>query len=129
MNGAGAPGGGLLHSLRRLLATVVELAHLRLELLTTELEQEKLRVFESLLRGAVAILLVNVGLLLFVGWLVLLVAEGYRMAALGVLALIFLGGGVWLARHAREHLRGGGGLLSGTRAELAQDRDALKPGP
>jgi uncharacterized membrane protein YqjE len=128
MSGASVPGEGLLHSLRRLLATVLELTHLRLELLTTELEQEKLRVYEGLLRGAVAVLLINVGLLLFVGWLVLLVGESYRMAALGVLALLFLGGGIWLARHAREHLRGGG-LLSGTRAELAQDRDALKPGP
>ena len=128
MNGAGVPGEGLLHSLRRLLATVLELAHLRLDLLTTELEQEKLRVYDGLLRGAVAVLLINVGLLLFVGWLVLLVGEGYRMAALGVLALLFLGGGIWLARHARNHLRGGR-LLSGTRAELAQDRDALKPGP
>jgi uncharacterized membrane protein YqjE len=129
MSGAGVPGQGLLHSLRRLLATVLELTHLRLELLTTELEQEKLRVYEGLLRGAVAVLLINVGLLLLVGWLVLLVGESYRMAALGVLALLFLGGGIWLARHARDHLRGGGGLLSGTRAELAQDRDALKPGP
>ena len=121
----GAPPSGLLASLRRLLATALEIAQVRLELLAVELEQEKLRIFDGLLWGALALLLLGVGLLLAVALLVLAVAEGHRLAVLAVLCGLFLAGGVALVRLARARLSSPGGVAAGTLGELARDRDAL----
>ena len=120
-------GPGLFASLRQLLATALEMAKVRLELLQTEFEQEKLRVFDGLLWAGLALMLLGVGVLLLCGFIVLLVGEGYRLAAVGVLTLLFLGGGALLMRAARERLRSPGGLMASTLAELERDRAGLVP--
>ena len=51
------PGTGLMQSLRRLASTGLELIQLRLELLASELEQQKLRIFDALAWAAVGLLL------------------------------------------------------------------------
>ena len=51
-----APQGGLLAALRRLLAGGVEMLRVRLELLGTEIEQEKLRLFDAVLWAGLALL-------------------------------------------------------------------------
>lgn len=88
-----ARGAGLLTSIQRLMATAIEMVHVRLELLGTEVEFEKRRLFDGLLFGGVALLLLGMGLILLCGFIVLMFAEGYRLAAVGVMALLFLGGG------------------------------------
>ena len=124
-----APRKGLFASLRRLIDTGLELAQVRLELLVVELEQEKQRVYDALLWAALAMLLLGVGLALLAGFVLLLFWDGYRLPALAVLTLLFLGGGLAVARHARRQLTSRDGMASGTRAELARDRDALRDGP
>ena len=76
---------GLLGSLRRLLAGAVETAQVRLDLLAVELEQEKRRLLEALMLAAGALLLLGVGLVLAVALLLMLLQEGYRLAALALL--------------------------------------------
>jgi len=120
------PPRGLLASLRRLLATGLEIAQVRLELLAVELEQEKLRIFDGLLWAALALLMLGVGLLLAVGLLLLLVWDGHRLAALGVLSVLFLGAGALLARLARSRLSSPQGIAAGSLDELARDRAALE---
>lgn len=110
-----------------MVGTVLEIAQVRLELLGTELEQEKLRIFDSLLLAGVGLMLLTVGTLLLCGFLLLLFAEGYRLAALGVLTLAFLAGGVLLMRAGGQRLRAPDGLLGATLSEIAQDRQALAP--
>ena len=83
---------GLLASLRRLLISGSELAEVRLQLLATELQQEKLRLLESLAWLVVAAMACCVGLLLFSLFVVLLVEPAHRLLALGVLSLAFLVG-------------------------------------
>ena len=51
---------GLLSSLRQLLATVLELAQVRLSLLGTELELEKRHLFSALLWAVLALLVFGV---------------------------------------------------------------------
>ena len=55
-----AAGPGLLASLRRWVATSIEIAQVRIELFAVELEQEKLRVFDGLMWAALALLLLAV---------------------------------------------------------------------
>jgi uncharacterized membrane protein YqjE len=119
---------GLLASLRRLLAGAVETAQVRLDLLAVELEQEKRRLLEAVVLAAAALLLLGVGLVLAVALLLMLLQEGYRLAALALLTLAFLGGAGMLLRLARDRLASPGGIAAASRAELARDRQALAGG-
>ncbi len=122
---AAAP--GLLASLRRLVATSIEIAQVRIELLAAEFEQEKLRVFDSLLWAALALLLLAVGLGLGAGLLLMLFWDGYRLPALALLCGLFLGAGAWVARLARRHLSNpGGSALDASLGELTRDRESLR---
>jgi uncharacterized membrane protein YqjE len=116
---------GLLDSLRRLGATALETVQVRADLLAVELEQEKRRLLGALLLGAMALLLLGVGLVLMVGLLLLLLQEAYRVAALALLTLGFLGAGLALVQRARRQLETPGGMAAGSRGEIARDRQAL----
>lgn len=119
-------GGGLLASLRRLVASGLELAQVRLELLSTEIEQEKLRLFEAFIWAAVGLLLLVVGVVLAIGTLALMLQDAYRLPVLAVLSLALLAAAAWLLRLARGRLRRRG-LFSASVAELSRDRQALGP--
>jgi uncharacterized membrane protein YqjE len=119
------PTGGLFASLRRLLGTVLEIAEVRLSLLSTEVELEKRRLFDALLWAAIGLLMLGTGLLLLCGFVILLFSEAYRLPALGVLALLFLGGGLLLLRQARQGLRSPDGLFGASVAELQRDQNGL----
>ncbi len=120
-----APGSGLFASLRRLLGTLLEIAEVRLALLSTEVELEKRRLFDAMLWAVVAMLVLATGLTLLCTFVILLFSEGYRLAALGLMALLFLGGGLLLLQQARQRLRSPDGMLAGSLAELKRDRDGI----
>ena len=128
------PGGaGFFDSLRRLIDTVVEIAQVRLQLLGTEFEQEKLRLIDALVQAAIGLVMLALSLVLALGFIVLLFWEGYRLPAIGVLTLLFAAGGVWLLRRALDQARGPeGGPFALSLAELRRDRaglDAERPAP
>jgi len=116
---------GLFESLRRLASTVLELANVRLELLVTDLDLEKRRLVDVLMLVLVGALLLGMGLILFVGFVLMLFWDQYRLPALGVLTLCFSAGGAWLFHAARRKLRSGPALFAATSAELKRDRAAL----
>jgi uncharacterized membrane protein YqjE len=118
---------GLFESLRQLLHTALELAQVRLELLVTDLQLEKLRLVEVALRALLGLLLLGLGLLLLIGFLLMLLWDGYRLPALGVLTLLCIGGGLLLLHAAKRRLREGDELFAATRAEFERDRAALRP--
>ncbi|MGA0609021.1 phage holin family protein [Caldimonas sp. KR1-144] len=118
---------GLLASLRRLSATLVEMAQVRLELIGTELEQEKLRLAAALMWAGVAAVLLGVGTLLVALLVVLLFWDSHRIAALAVLALASLGGAVLAWRAARSRWQAPRGAFAASVDELARDRSALSP--
>ena len=116
---------GLFDSLRQLLRTALELAQVRLELLVSDLEIEKLRLVDVALRALLGLMLVGLGLVLLIGFVLLLLWDSYRLPALAVLTLLCLAGGVLLLQAAKRRLHDDGELLAATRDELAQDRAAL----
>jgi len=122
--------GGLFESLRRLLATTLGIAQVRLELFGTELEAEKLRLFDALWRAALGLLLLGVALVLAVGFVLMLFWDGYRLPALAVTTLLFVAAGAGLLVRARALLRTGeGGPFALSLGELQRDRDGLQPAP
>jgi uncharacterized membrane protein YqjE len=126
-SGNPASAGGLFVSLRRLLATAIEIAQVRLDLLSTELELEKQRILGGLLFGVAALLVLGVGVVLACGFIILLLWDGYRLAAVGVLALLFFGSGLWLLHSAQQRLRSPGGLFAASVDELKRDQADLTP--
>ena len=120
-----SPNEGIYAASRRLMATLLDMGQVRLALLGTELELEKRRFFDGLLWGGVALMVLGVGTALLCGFTVMLFAEGYRLAALGVLTLCFLLLGGCLLLIARQRLRGSGGAFEHSIQELQQDRMEL----
>ena len=119
--------GGLFRSLRGLLATTLGMAQLRLELFGTELEAEKLRLLGALWRLGLALLLLGVAVVLAAVFVLMLFWDSYRLAALGVMVLLFLGCGVGLLVWARASLSGGeGGPFALTLGELQRDVHGLQ---
>ena len=117
---------GLFASLRRLLATVLEVAHVRLDLLGTEVELEKRRLFDGMLWAAFALLVLGLGLVLLTGFVVLLFWDGYRLAAVGGLALGLLVLSLVLMREARQRLRNPSSMFNASLAELKRDQNILQ---
>ncbi len=118
---------GLFESLRRLSLSALELASVRLELLVTDLEIEKRRLADVLLSMLLGVLLLGLGLILLVGFVLLLLWDQYRLVALGVLTLASLAAGAGLLLAARRQLRDGAPVFAATAAELRRDRAALGP--
>ncbi len=116
---------GLFDSLRRLFGTALELGQVRLELLIGDLELEKMRLVDVALRALIGVMLLGLGLVLLIGFVLMLLWDGYRLPALAVLTLLCIAGGLWLMHAARQRLRSGEMMFAATTAELARDRAAL----
>lgn len=117
---------GLFASLRAVAGEALSLAATRLDLALTELEQERLHLAQALLWATLSLFLLGVGTVFAGLLLVLLLWNGPRELALGLLALGFLGGGVIAALAGRHATRARPPLLAATRAELQQDAAALR---
>lgn len=124
--GEPAKEGRLFASIRRLLATALELAQVRLDLLSTELELEKRRVFDGLLWAAIAVIVLGVGLVMACSFILLLFWDNYRLWAAGAMTLLLLGGGTLLVMKARQRLRSASGMLHLSLLELERDISDLR---
>lgn len=113
---------GLLASLKQLLKTVLETLQIRLELLGTELEVEKSRLFDVAVMALLALVFLALGLVLLCGTVILLFPDSWRLAAAAGLAIFFLAGGVALVVLARRRLRSPMGMFHASAKELARDR-------
>lgn len=120
---------GLFGQLQQSLGNVIELLRVRLALLGTELGLEKQRLAVGLFWAAAAAISLTVAAVLFCGFVILLLWDGYRLAAVGVLALLFLGCGVFLLQAAQRRLRAESNLFSASLAELERDRASFTSSP
>lgn len=112
---------------RNLGADVVELIRVRLQLLALEARSDLAVALQSLLLGALAILLLAFGLAFAAFWVTAALWETQRMAALGGFTALFLLGGLTLLLWVRMRLRRGLRAFRSTLDELARDRDSLRP--
>lgn len=117
--------GGLLASLRALVATGVALLQTRLELLSVELQDEQLRLRAMLLYGVAAVLLGAFGLVFVAVFVTVLLWDSHRLLALGIFSALFLAAGIACAAVTARHARSGSKLFSASLAELRRDREAL----
>src|SRR3989338_63840 len=120
---------GLMESLKRMAGTLLVILQTRLELLSNEMEEERLRIGQMLLYGSVALLFFGLAIVILTAFFVVLFWDSHRLLVLsGFTALYFVAGLLaWsaLRRVAREKSK----LFSDSLAELADDRNWLAPRP
>lgn len=116
---------GVLGSLKGWLHTLVDVAHTRLEILSTEFEEEKLRVGQLLLIAVAALFFLGLGIVFAAIFVTVLFWETHRLFALGTLALLFLAAGVGAVRLLQGKAREKSRLFTDSLGELAKDRSRL----
>ena len=108
-----------------LLATAIGIAQTRLELLTTELQEEVHRVAEIMVYTAIALLAAGVGLFLLALVIIFVFWDTHRLAAsIAVTSTVFLVA-IVAGLVLRAKLRAKPPMLDATIAELKKDRAAL----
>lgn len=117
---------GLFRSLSNFAGSLIAIAHTRLELLTTELQEEVRQVGAILLWAFIAAFTALLALFLAALAVIFVFWDTHRFAAsmamIGLFVAIAIGAGLMLARKLRDKPP----MLDDTLAELAKDRDNLK---
>jgi uncharacterized membrane protein YqjE len=121
-----ATAGGLFHSLSTFVGTMVSVAHTRLQLLTTELQEEVQRAAELLVWAFIALFAAMLALFLGALTVIFVFWDTHRLLAalLMTAALLAIAGLAGLVLRAK--LKSRPALLDETLAELAKDRDRLR---
>lgn len=119
---------GLLASLKTLTLTLVDIVQNRLELLSTDVAEERARLTAILISAMVALFCLGVGVVLLTIFIVVLFWESHRLLTLGLLTAVFLacGAGLWVT--AMHKLRSKPRLFDASIGELAKDREQLSSG-
>jgi len=119
------PVGGLFASIAQMIATIIGIAQTRLELLTTELQEEVHRVAEIVVYSVIALLSAGAGMFLLALVVIFLFWDTHRVLAAvsvtGVFFLIAVVAGLIL----RAKVRAKPPMLDATIAELKKDRASL----
>lgn len=120
---------GLMESLKRLADTLLAIFHTRLELLSNELEEERLRIAQMLFYGSVALFFFGLAIMLLTVFIVVLFWDSHRLLVLGGFAALFFVAGLLVWNALRCMALEKSKLFSASLAELANDRDRLAPRP
>lgn len=116
---------GPTSSLRALGATLLELVGTRIELAVVELREEGERRKSMIALAAIGALFLALGLLLVAGFIVLLFWDTHRLAALGVVTLVYLGIAAFCFLRLRQQQISAPRPFEATLRELAADREML----
>ena len=115
-----------IQSCKLLLAGLTSGLHTRLELFVTELEEERERIKRSFALLLIAVIALSHGFVLLNIFVGALFWEKGWIAAIGILALVYLGVGVAAVVALRQRILLHPGLFAATLAELGKDSDRLK---
>jgi uncharacterized membrane protein YqjE len=120
---------GLLESLSTLAATLVAIVHTRLELLSADVEEDRVHVLSLLVLALAALFFIGVGVVLAAILLVVAFWDSHRLLALGSLAGFFLAAGVGAWAYALHKARTKPRLFAASLSELLKDRQQLVSRP
>lgn len=118
---------GLFDSVKGLAASSVAIVRTRLELLSTEVAEEKERFLSLLWLGMAALFFIGLGIIFAALLLTVALWENHRLLVLAILTLLFLGLGLAALSMALKQARSDSRLFSASLAELSKDQDHLRP--
>lgn len=117
--------GGLFDSLRSLIATLVSIAHTRVELFGTEIEEELHRVVALVVGGMVVLALSSLALLFSALVVIAVFWDTHRIAAVACVAAGFIALALASFAVVRVRTRRQSRLLASTLGELERDLQQL----
>lgn len=117
----------IAESASRLAATLLAIVQNRVELASTELEEESLRYFSCLMLSLAAMFCLGIAVVLGVMLAVVLYWDSHRVAILAGLIALFGGTSVAIALRVRRQYRSKPRLLGHTMSELSRDSELLQP--
>lgn len=120
------PVSGLFKSLTNVVATVVAIVQTRLELLTTELQEEVHRVGHLLVWTLIALLSAGMGLFMGALAIIFVFWDTHRLLATVLVTVAFFSLALIAALVLRVKISSKPPMLNATLAELAKDRDQLR---
>lgn len=116
---------GLLDSLKTLAATLVAVAHTRLDLLASDLEEDRAHFFSLLVLALASLFFLGIGVVLATILLVVGFWDTHRLLVLGLLTGFFLAAGIAAWVIALRKARSKPKLFSASLSELLKDRQQL----
>ena len=122
----GAHRQGFWHPVKSTFACISSALHTRLELFTTELEEERERLKRTLVLTLLLFFGLSLGFILLTIFVVAAFWQAGWVYAVGALAALYLGIGTVAGLMLRNKLLTRPGFFSATLAELAKDRDRLR---
>jgi len=117
---------GLLASIKNLTATLIDIVHTRLDLLCTDMEEERQRLVSLLAMAFVSLFCLCVGVVLLAIFIVVMFWDTHRLLVLGLLTGIFMISGVVLWSLAMHSLKTMPRLFAASLAELSKDREQIE---
>jgi uncharacterized membrane protein YqjE len=118
--------GGLLHSIKHLAHTLLGAAQTRLEILATEIEEERLRLEQLLLVALGAAFSLAMALVLCVLFVLIYFWDTHRLLTVGLLALAFMALAAALGWILHTRVKTRPKPFAITRGELAKDSAMLR---
>lgn len=119
--------GGLFASLKNLTATLIAIAYTRIDLLCTELEEERQRLLSLFVMTFVSLFCLCVGVVLLAILMVVVFWDTHRLLVLGTLTGVFLLAGAVLCVMALNALKTMPRVFQASLAELAKDHQQITP--
>jgi uncharacterized membrane protein YqjE len=116
---------GLFESLQAFLRSWVSLLQTRLELVSSDLEEQRARWSEIIVFAAASAFCLSFGLLLLTLFVVVLFWDTHRLLVLGGFTFLYLAAGLLAVFVIRKKLNEKPRILSATLAELSKDLQHL----
>lgn len=117
---------GLLDSAKSLMATVVATVQNRVELFSTEFQEELARLVSVLLWSIAALLCAVVGLTFLAVTILLVVDARHRVLTAAIVGVVFVAGAVGSVLHVRGLLKARSRPFDASLSELEKDYRGLK---
>jgi len=116
---------GLMDSAKRMLATIVALVSTRLELFTTEIEEEIQRAASILMWALVALFFGSLSVLMVAFTIIIIFWDDHRILAAVLVTASFLLATLIFALLARSRLKAKTRFMAASIEELKRDRESL----
>jgi uncharacterized membrane protein YqjE len=121
--------GGLLHSIKHLASSLLGAAQTRLEILATEIDEERVRLEQLALLALGAAFCLAMAIVLGVAFVLIYLWDTHRLLAVGAFAAAFLAMAAALGWIARARVKARPRPFPVTRGELAKDGAMLREPP
>jgi uncharacterized membrane protein YqjE len=118
---------GVMDSIRTCLSTTSRLVRTRLDIISTELEEQREWLQSLMLLAVAGLFFVGMGIVLVTLFVVMLFWESHPAAVLGGFSALYLGVGIWAVLTFRNMMHKRPKLFATTTQELAKDEAQLTP--